>query len=201
MSFINIVTSNEDKFNEITHIMKEKLSGIFDIGFRKIDYLDNEIKEIQGESVDIVQWKCKDAVNIINDITIVEDTSFSIDCLNGLPGAYIRDFFLKLGNNGVYRVCEAFGVVDKPHATEECYIAICKGIDSEIFSFKGEIRGHIVQPQNNVKDEFNWNYFFRPEGAERVYGFMTLEEKCQFSARKVAIEKLCDFIIETKYLN
>jgi inosine triphosphate pyrophosphatase len=186
---INIVTSNEDKFNEISFLMKQLLHPL-GVQFNKVEC---NVSEIQGESYEIALEKCKEAYAYTNGITVVDDTSFSVDCMNGLPGAYIRDFFLKLGNNGFYRICKSFGEEGNITATEECYIAICKdGQDVNVFS--GEIRGSIVPPDNSEADEYNWNYFFITDGSKDTYGRMSLEEKCKNSARKLAIFKLCEYI-------
>jgi inosine triphosphate pyrophosphatase len=196
----NIVTTNEDKFKEITHVMKARLGeGLFT--FTKVDYLDS-LNEIQGDSAEISREKCKEAYGLLEGggVTIVEDTSFCVDCMNGLPGAYIRDFFLKLGNKGFYTVCENFSKGGPIYATEECYIAICIANVNDINVFKGDIGGTVVQPKNDMEDEYNWNYFFIPNGSENVYGRMSIEEKCELSARKYAILNLCDYLIEKNIL-
>jgi inosine triphosphate pyrophosphatase len=192
---INIVTTNEDKFREIKFIMEGMLSDI-KLNIVKVDYF--HIQELQGEHTEIIIAKCKEAFNYIKGITVVEDTSFAVDCLNGLPGPYIRDFFLKLGNNGFYTVCKGF-TQDKITATEECFVAICKDDDVKVFS--GAINGTVVEPQNSIENEYNWNYFFIPDGCDETYGGMNVEKKCKNSGRRIAVIKLCEYIKAENYFN
>lgn len=191
---IYVVTSNTDKFNEIKFYLENELRLSVNVKNVKI-----EIKEIQGESEEIVTKKCKEASNLIEGVVIVEDTSFCVDCMNGLPGPYIRDFFLKLGNRKFYSLINSFAnSKEEIKAEEKCSIAISRNFNDEILVFEGSVIGNIVEPDNAADDEYNWCFFFKPEGSHSTYGKMTVEEKCLISARKTALSKLGSYLIKNQ---
>ncbi len=178
---INVVTSNTDKYNEIKHILNKS-----NIKTKQIKNI--EIPEIQGNSIDIIKAKLDFVTKIIPGIILVEDTSFQIEGMNGLPGPYIKDFFLKLGNKKFYQLAKTFG----KRAKETCYIGI-RLDENKIFT--GEIDGDILEPDNDPWDEYNWAFFFKPDESELTYGKISLEDKCKVSARRRAIIKLCNYLI------
>ena len=199
---IKILSTNRDKINEIKHVIKN--NAHHEIIVEMMDNMhDLELIEIQGEEEEIILAKCKISAERIytaiegdnNFAILVEDTSFGVDCMNGLPGPYIRDFFLKLGNRKLYKMFMSFKPEDNSQiiATETCYIGLAIKNSSDLI-FKGEVKGRIVQPDNDPIDEFNWNFFFKPEGSNKTYGYMTVEEKSNISARNNALLKLCDYL-------
>ena len=158
------------------------------------------IQELQGKSIDIVRNKCEAAFKFLknsflnNGIIIVEDTSFELNSMNGLPGPYIRDFFKKLGNKKLYELFSSFknDSDQSQEAIEESNISIY--MHDQIINFNGQVKGKIVSPKNESTEEFKWNYFFIPEGAFKTYGQMETKEKNNFSARRIALDKLCKYI-------
>ena len=60
------------------------------------------------------------AFKIIGTPLIVEDTSLCYNALGGLPGAYIKWFYKKIGNEGLFNLL--FGFEDKS-AYSQCIIA------------------------------------------------------------------------------
>lgn len=195
-----LLTTNKDKQNEIMTYLNSKLTKPLNIKiFPDLDKI--EVPELQGDSQDIIYAKANSAYNIINRMDnisynnnkswiLIDDTSFSVDSMGGLPGPYIKDFFLKLGNYNLYKLFSSFKQSDLLIAREECYIAIHSLFNKECYIVKGEITGRIVQPDNDVKDEYNWNYFFIPNGSDKTYGRMDVSEKNLISARKEALDKL-----------
>ncbi len=144
---INVITSNIDKYNETRYILNNH-----NITTNQIK--DINIPEIQGSGEDIINSKIEYVSSLISDINLVEDTSFEVNGMNGLPGPYIKDFFLKLGNNNFYKLASTFG----SRAKEICYIGINVNGNKV---FVGEVSGDIVKPYNSESDEYNWGFFFK----------------------------------------
>ena len=61
-----------------------------------------------------------------------------------------------------------------------------------ILFFEGEIKGKIVKPRGDMG--FGWDPIFQPDGSNKTFGEMTLEEKMNFSMRKIAALKLKSLI-------
>lgn len=62
----------------------------------------------------------------------------------------------------------------------------------EIYYFDGFIRGNIISP--NEKSGFGWDPIFQPEGYFRSFSELTQEEKNKISMRRIALNKLNEFI-------
>ncbi len=82
----------------------------------------------------------------------------------------------KLGNN---------------EAEAKTIIGYAKNRD-EIEFFKGVIHGKIVT-QTGVSG-FGWDPIFQPDGYDKTFAEMTVEEKNGVSMRKIAVEKLKKFL-------
>lgn len=174
---ITIITSNEGKFREFKSILDVSLE-------RK----NLDLEEIQSVDVDeVVRHKLRQAYEFLKEPLIVEDTGLFIEDLNGLPGALVRFFLERMGNEGI---CSIVGDNRKAHA-ETC-IGYKDAKDERIF--KGKLEGRIVDKPRGNKG-FGWGPTFLPEREDLTFGEMEKEKKNSLSMRKRAIKKL------EKYLN
>ena len=145
---IIFVTGNRNKFSETHTILGKEI---------KLIQSDTDLPELQGEPQDIVSEKCKLAFKKFGCPVIVEDTSLSFNALNGLPGPYIKWFFKKIGNDGLYKMVE-------PYEDKSGY-AICifgyldKSLKEPIL-LEGRVDGLIVPPKG--KTNFGWDPIFLP---------------------------------------
>ena len=57
--------------------------------------------------------------------------------------------------------------------------------------FKGAVKGTIVSPRG---EGFGWDSIFEPEGSDKTFGEMSLEEKQRYSMRAVALAELGEHI-------
>ena len=141
--------------------------------------------EIQSDNAqEIVTEKLKEAFKHQQGEFLVEDTSLELDCLQGLPGPFIKFFLKKLGPKGVYEIADKY---QSYATTAKTIIGYAKSPD-ELEVFVGEVRGKIVAP--SVKDGFGWDPIFLPDGYEKTYAEMTTEEKVAMSHRTKAFEQL-----------
>lgn len=156
---------------------------------RKIEQLEIELPEIQDVlSENIIEAKLQSAFTYSNGPFIVEDISFTLDCLNGLPGPLIKWFIKTIGTEGLTQITEKF---DNPNATVKAMIGYAANI-KDIKFFSGEIRGTVVQEKGNRG--FGFDSIFKPLGYTKTFAEMTLEEKSSISHRKIALEKLKDYL-------
>ena len=171
---ITIVTSNKNKFKEI----KEILGKIEDVENIAIDLI-----EIQGSAEEIIKHKAKEAFSIIGKPCIVEDVSFELEEWNGFPGPYIKHLLAKIGSEGIFKAIEGKNM----GAKAICTIGYAKSSD-EIIVVKGEVSGKIVSPSKD--NGFGFDLIFVPDGFDKTYSEMTLEEKNKISHRRKALEEL-----------
>ena len=60
---------------------------------------------------------------VLNQTILVDDTSFEINALGGMPGPYIKWFVDKMSPQTLYKMTEAF---DDKSAVAQCILGLCE---------------------------------------------------------------------------
>lgn len=174
------ITGNKNKFAEAKAIIPE------------IEQLEIDLSEIQDiDSHKIIKAKLIDALNHKEGSFIVEDVSLSLECLNGLPGPLIKWFLMKIGKEGIAELAEKLG---NNNAEAKAIIGYAKS-KSGIQFFEGSVKGKIVRPAG--ESGFGFDPIFKPEGSNKTYAEMPVEEKNKISHRRLALNKLKEFLEQT----
>ncbi|MGH7175520.1 MAG: non-canonical purine NTP pyrophosphatase [Minisyncoccia bacterium] len=172
---IYFITGNKGKFAEVKAVLGDA-----------IEQLDLNLPEIQGtDPHEIVGEKLREAQKHQAGEFIVEDTSVSLEGMNGLPGPLIKWFLTTIGIAGVVKLAEIFG--DRASAR-----SIIGHVDAagNIAFYEGEVQGRIVPARGT--GGFGWDPIFLPNDFDKTFGEMAPEEKNQakVSMRRMALEKL-----------
>ncbi|MEK7227708.1 MAG: non-canonical purine NTP pyrophosphatase [Patescibacteria group bacterium] len=166
------ITGNKGKLAEVQSILGNT------------EALDIDLQEIQSlDAHEIIRAKLEEAKKHQPGEFIVEDTSLYFEALKGLPGPLIKWFMKTIGNDGLYKMAEAFGNSNAEAKTIIGY----SDAQGNISFFEGNIKGSIVAPRG---EGFGWDPIFQPEGYSKTFGELSAEEKNSFSMRKIALEKL-----------
>jgi len=171
-------TSNSDKVREAQAIL-----GL------PIQQISMDIPEIQSLDVEeVVRVKALAAYNQTGKMTMVEDTGLYLDAWNGLPGAFIRWFLKTVKNDGI---CRMLASEVNRKATAKTSVAFFDGSSHHVFS--GEVHGTV--PLVPVGDSgFGWDSIFQPDECGKTFAQMTDEAKNQISMRRIALEKLRQYL-------
>jgi non-canonical purine NTP pyrophosphatase (RdgB/HAM1 family) len=170
------ITSNLGKFKEVKEIIPN------------IEMIDLDLAEIQElDAHIIIKQKLKLAIKKHSGEFFCEDTSLYINSLNGFPGPLIKWLLKSIGDKGTALLVSKYK--DK-RAIAKTIIGYTNG--SDIKFFEGVLEGEIVFPKGS--GGFGWDKIFLPIGYNKTLGEMTLEEKNKISMRKIAFEKLRDFL-------
>ena len=175
---IYFVTGNKEKFREVKDILK---------GF-EVEQVDIDLPELQGEPEDIVKEKAKLAAEKSGKAVFVEDTCLCFIELNGLPGPYVKDFIKKIKIQGLYELASKLGDTS---AVAIASIGYCEP-GNEALVFQGKVKGKIVSPRGDPR--FQWDQIFMPEGFDRTFSEMSIEEKNKISHRKLAFEEFRQYL-------
>jgi non-canonical purine NTP pyrophosphatase (RdgB/HAM1 family) len=168
------ITGNKNKLAEIKALIPE------------VEQIQLDLHEIQEmDAHKIIREKIKEAFAHKKGRFIVEDTSLYIDKLKGLPGPLVKWFEETIGIQGIADLATGsktaaktlIGYAESPTA---------------IHFFEGELSGKIVQPRG--ANGFGWDKIFQPEGHNKTLAEMTAEEKNQISMRRMALNKLKEFL-------
>jgi len=171
------ITGNKNKFSEVKAILGE------------VEHLEMDLPELQGiDAHEIIRAKLLEALHHHEGEFLIEDTSLYFDCLNGLPGPLIKWFLERLGNAGLAKLTDISG---DNRAEAKTIVGYAKSHD-ELFFFEGSIKGKIVAPRGETT--FGWDPIFLPDGYDKTFAEMSREEKNGISMRRIALEKLREFL-------
>lgn len=175
------VTRNKKKVKEARDIFKDI----------KIEQLALDVPEIQSMNIeDVAREKAKSAADIVGKAVIVEDTGLHLSAFDGFPGALVRYVVDYMGNNNILRILDG---EENRAAVAKTVIALCEP-GSEPIIFVGEKRGDIASAARGAR--FGFDPIFIPDGYDQTYAEMTIDLKNRISHRKIAFEKLREYLLK-----
>lgn len=175
------ITGNKGKLAEVQSILGD------------VEALDIDLPEIQEmDAHKIIKAKLEEAQKHQKGEFIVEDNSLYLEAMNGLPGPFIKWFLKTIQKEGLYKLAETFG-----NYNAEAKVVIGYSDSSgNVEFFEGNTKGTIVSPRG--EGGFGWDPIFQPEGYDKTFGELSAEEKNSFSMRKIAVEKLKEYLNANK---
>ena len=180
---ITFITGNKNKLEEVRRILGQNISY-------KLEALNIDLPELQGEPEHIVAEKCRLASLKVKGPVLVEDTSLCFNALCGMPGPYIKWFQDKIGIDGLNNLLMAY---EDKSAVAQCTFAFKNGKGDPIHLFTGKINGTIVSPRGPNK--FGWDPIFLPDGYTETFAEMESQLKNTISHRYKALQLLKKFLI------
>ncbi|VVB69816.1 Non-canonical purine NTP pyrophosphatase [uncultured archaeon] len=176
-----MITGNENKFKEAQRLIP------------KLERKAVNLTEIQeNDYIKIASHKLDEAAKHVKSNIIVDDASIELECLNGFPGPYAKDFFKKLGLK-IPKITEKLG---NSKAKMRCTIGL--NHNGEKYFFQGEVEGTIMEPKKETG--FDYDVIFCPKGYERPFAELPFEVKIKESHRTKALQKLVKFLKEKNEL-
>lgn len=196
---ILLATNNLDKITEI----RNKLDGL------NIRILT--LKDI-GKNIDVTEdgdtlesnalKKAKEIFEATGIPTIADDTGLFVDALEGEPGVFSSRY---AGDDATYDdncrkiLLNMEGIpFEKRNAHFKTVICFYVNI-SEQHLFEGLVKGKIIKEKRG-KEGFGYDPLFVPDGLNKTYAEMSLEEKNKFSHRAKALGQFSEFL-KTGYAN
>ena len=182
-------TGNPNKVREIQQYFQGKIAfkSLKDIGCTE------EIPEtqptIEGNAIQKAEYVAKNYhVNCF-----AEDTGLEIEALNGEPGVFSARYAgpQKIADDNMAKVLENLQNHTNRKARFKTVIALL--IDHQLHTFEGIIDG-VIAHQKIGKQGFGYDPIFIPDGFERSFAQMSIEEKNNISHRARATKKLKQFL-------
>lgn len=172
-----IVTTSKDKLAEINEILGTN---------HRVSRID--IPEIQSLDLDeVITHKAKAAYEKLKKPVLVEDISFEIKVLKGLPGPFIKFFLKTLGTEGTVALIKSRDTTTKVTAA----VAIYDGKNLKIF--KGIVSGSL-SAKDKGEHGFGFDKVFIPKGYKQTLGEMKPEAKNKISYRAKALQKVKKYL-------
>lgn len=188
MKFV-IATNNIFKVEEIRHALGRRIEllTLNDIGFSG-DIPESE-KTIEGNAIQKARYIYERyKINCFAD-----DTGLEIEALNGEPGVYSARYAgegCRFEDN-IKKVLSAMRTAQNRSARFRTVIALI--INGKPETFEGVVKG-IICKRKRGKNGFGYDPIFQPEGMNKTFAEIPLEEKNKMSHRAIAIRKLVHYL-------
>lgn len=150
------------------------------------------------EPHDSLEANASEKSRVIHSITgancFSEDTGLEVVALNGAPGVKTARYAGSSAGakENINKLLEVLLNENDRRARFRTVISLI--LNGKEFQFEGICEGRISeQPSGN--QGFGYDPVFIPNGSDRCFADMTLEEKQQYSHRRKATDKLVDFLL------
>lgn len=174
-----LATGNEHKARELQALLGRPVQRV------KLDLPELQAVDVQ----EVIEAKAREAYRLVGKPVLVEDTGLAFAAWHGLPGALIRWFLERVGNEGLCQMLQSY---EQTAASAETCIGYFDG--SACHVFRGVVIGQIVRTPRG-SGGFGWDPIFMPNGWTKTFAEMT-EEKNLVSMRKLAVAQLKTFLDE-----
>lgn len=183
-------TNNAHKLEEIQDLLGDSfsLTTLREIGCEEeIPETHDTIPENSFEKAEFI-WK-NYGINCFAD-----DSGLEVDALNGAPGVHSAYYAgpQRDADDNMDLLLENLKGHENLAARFICVITLV--MDGEYRQFEGTIEGKISLEKRGSHG-FGYNPVFIPEGHERTFAEMTMQEKSELSHRGRAFEKLKQYLI------
>lgn len=172
---INLITGNDGKAAEFAAMLGIEVTAV-----------KRELPEIQSLDVrEVAARKAADALQLLGEPVLVDDTGLAVEEWNGLPGALIAWFIDSVGPLGILNMAQGLTSRRATVTTALGYAAPGRPVQV----FQGTLNGSLATSPRGTSG-FGYDPIFIPEGETRTYAEMTPEEKNATSHRRLAVEQM-----------
>lgn len=185
------VSGNNNKVKEI----QKKLPLTYQLkGLKDLD-VSEDIPETSDTFEGNAKQKASYVYSKFNLNCFADDSGLEVDYLGGAPGVYSARFAGEekddAKNNSL--LLEKLNGVSNRKARFKT--VICLILEGKEYFFEGFVEGVIT---DNYKGDggFGYDPIFMPNGYDKTFAEMTLDEKNQLSHRAIAVQKMIDFLNE-----
>lgn len=190
MRKICFASNNPKKLEEIRKVLEGKLEilSLEELGCKE------ELEETGETLLENAFQKARYVHKKYGIDCFADDTGLEVDALQGAPGVYSGRFAgePRSDERNVDLLLSKMQGKDKRQARFKTVIALIVG--GEEHSFEGEVIGNIATSKTGLGG-FGYDPVFVPEGYDRSFAELSMEEKNSISHRGKAVRKLTEFLL------
>lgn len=189
MNNIIFATNNQNKVEEVRAV----LGGNFTILTLKEAGILIDIPEPHDTLEANATEKSRTIFNLTNKNCFSEDTGLEVEALNGEPGVKSARYAgeTRSFDDNIEKLLRNLNGANNKAARFRTVISLI--IDGEEYFFEGVCAGKIINERKG-NNGFGYDPVFVPDGTDKTFAEMTMDEKNKFSHRKKAMEKLIQFL-------
>ncbi len=185
-------TNNSNKIKEIKHLLNNP-SGDELLSLEDIDCLE-DIPETQSTIRGNAIQKAQYIYDNYGYNCFADDTGLEIEALNGEPGVFSARYAGEHKSNEDNMEKVLVQLKDKSNRNAHFKAVIALIIDGKITCFEGIVEGQITKEKSGTEG-FGYDPIFKPNGYDKTFSEMSMEEKSKISHRGKAIRKLTNWLI------
>ena len=183
-----VASENRGKIREIKKICKDSIEILSPIDIA----IHLDILEDGNTLRDNSLKKALAYFRKVNICTIGEDTGLFVEALNGEPGIYSARYGGRGDESNRGKLLLELKGKNNRLAYFKTVITLVIN-ESWIEFFEGKVSGSITEEEIGCNG-FGYDPLFLPEGYKKTFGQMSEEEKNSISHRKIALEKVFNYI-------
>jgi XTP/dITP diphosphohydrolase len=186
---IIFATNNQNKVAEVRTV----LQGAFEVISLKEGGVDIDIPEPYDTLEENAATKSKTIHQLTGKDCFSEDTGLFVNALNGEPGVKSARYAGEPASNelNIQKLLLKMLTMENRKAHFRTVVSLI--LNETEYQFDGVCEGVILNEKRGEQG-FGYDAVFLPDGSDKSFGEMTLEEKNKFSHRKKAINKLLAFL-------
>lgn len=188
-------TQNQNKSKEIQALLPDsiRVKTLSEIG------CNEDIPETQNTLDGNARQKAQYVVEKFGVNCFADDTGLEIEALNMEPGVYSARYAGVQRNSDDNMDLVLTKLKGETNRKARFRTVISVIINGEEHLFEGVAEGEITLEKSG-KDGFGYDPIFRPNGYNKTFSEMNMEEKNAISHRGKAVKKLVDFLSALSYL-
>lgn len=189
MNTLLFASNNQHKADEIRAV----LGSAFQIITLREAGIEIDIPEPHNTLAENAREKSMTIFNLTGKNCFAEDSGLEVAALNGAPGVKSARYAGDKANDdaNINKVLKELENASARQARFRTVISlILKGKE---FVFEGDCSGSILLERTGDRG-FGYDPIFVPEGEQRSFGEMMMEEKKQWSHRSKAVDKMVAFL-------
>lgn len=188
MKKLVFATHNLHKLEEISNILKNyEVIGLPDIGCHE-DIVE-DADDLQGNA----KIKADFVTSNFHLDCFADDTGLEVEALGGAPGVYSARYAGESCSyhDNVVKLLKALDGIENRKARFRTVIAL--NINGEQHFFEGVVNGKILTEEHG-DGGFGYDPIFQPDGFDKSFSEMEMDEKNKISHRGRATAKLVEFL-------
>lgn len=182
-------TNNQNKINEIKKVVSEEIN----ILTLKQAGIDIDIPEPYDTLQENAATKSKTIFEITGKNCFSEDTGLEVNALGGAPGVKSARYAGEPANDGANIQKLLTELEGKEDRSAQFRTVISLILDEKECFFEGICTGTITTEARG-SNGFGYDPVFVPDGSDKTFAEMNMDEKNIFSHRKKATKKLVAFL-------
>lgn len=175
----------------------EEIRAMLPLSFQILTLKEAGIDMDIPEPHDTLQDNAREKAATIRQLTgadcFSEDTGLEVFALNGEPGVKSARYAgeERSFQQNIEKLLHK--LEGKEDRRAQFRTVVCLLLNGKEFFFEGICRGRIIAAEKG-KEGFGYDPVFVPEGADKTFAEMSLEEKNRFSHRRKAVDQLVLFL-------